>query len=264
MKPQKRKHIILSILLLAMLAWILFVARKPADGVPVLLYHQIVPDREYEEIEKNDSIMPVREFKKQMQMIADAGYQTISLKELQMHISGEKPAPEHAIVITFDDGYQSDYALAYPVLKSHGFHAETFIVTSFLREDSDDQERLSSDEILKMKDVFNIHSHSHDLHTFAYENNPLSDLLTENLTWDTDLSLQMLEHKKLKTADDLDAYAYPYGKYDSRFMEILDFLHVELAFTTEKNYVRPGCNPLALPRFGMYPERFGQLYRILY
>ncbi len=263
MKRQIRKRHLLIILILVLLALFSLTARKPADGVPVLLYHQIVPDREYEKMEKNDSVMPVKEFKKQMQMIADAGYQTISLEELQLHITGDQPAPDRSIVITFDDGYRSDLTLAYPILKSHGFQAETFIVTSFLNEESGDPERLSSREILQLKDVFGIHSHSHDLHTYEYENNPLSDLLTENLTWDTDLSLQTLEHKGLKDKTDLDAYAYPYGKYDERFMEILSFLKVDLAFTTEKGYVRPGCNPLSLPRFGMYPGRFGQLYRVL-
>ena len=264
MKKEIRRKPILIILILALLALFSFTARKPADGVPVLLYHQIVPDREYETMDKNDSIMPVKEFKKQMQMIADAGYQTISLDQLKKHISGEQPAPDHSIVITFDDGYQSDYSLAYPILKSHGFQAESFIVTSFLNEESGDPERLSSREIIRMKDVFGIHSHSHGLHTYEYNHNPLSELLTENLTWDTDLSLQTLEHKELKTKEDLDAYAYPYGKYDDRFMDILSFLQVDLAFTTEKGYVRPGCNPLSLPRFGMYPGRFGQLYRVLY
>lgn len=264
MKQSKRNRSILLVLILAAIAVFALIERKPTDGVPVLLYHQLVTDREYEKLEKNDAIMPITEFKKQMQMIADAGYQTISLDDLQKHVSGEKQAPEHAIVITFDDGYKSDYRLAYPILKSHGFRAEAFVVTSFLEEDSNDPERLSSDEIINMKDVFTIHSHSHNLHTFEYEHGDLSLLLTENLTWDTDLSLQLLEIKDLKTKQDLDAYAYPYGKYDDRFVEILDFLKVDLGFTTEKGYVRPGCNPLALPRFGIYPERWGQLYRILY
>lgn len=263
MKERSKKPL-LTILILSMLALFSFTARKPADGVPVLLYHQIVSDRDYEKMDKNDSIMPVKEFKKQMQMIADAGYHTISLEELKRHISGQALADDHSIVITFDDGYQSDFSLAYPILKSHGFQAESFIVTSFLNEESGDPERLSSQEIKNMKDVFGIHSHSHALHSYEYGHNPLSELLTENLTWDTDLSLQTLEHKRLKDRQDLDAYAYPYGKYDSRFMDILNFLQVDLAFTTEKGYVRPGCNPLSLPRFGMYPERFGQLYRVLY
>ncbi len=262
---KKAKKIRISfITLLAVLVFFGLAERKPMDGVPVLLYHQLVTNRKYETIEKNDAIMSLEEFKKQMQMIAEAGYQTITLEQLQQHISGEVPAPKNSIVITFDDGYRSDYLLAYPVLKEVGFQAESFLVTSFLQEDSGDEERLSTAELEKMKNVFTFHSHSHALHTFAYEHGDLSELLTENLMWDTDLSLQTLEFKGIKGTVDLDAFSYPYGKYDDRFQEILTFLHVPLGFTTQKGYVEEGCDPLAIPRFGLYPERPGQLYRILH
>ena len=263
MKRIKTLPVILTFLL-AVLIFFGLAERKPMDGVPVLLYHQLVSNRDYETLEKNDAILSIGAFKKQMDMIAEAGYQTITLDQLQKHITGEIPAPENSIVITFDDGYASDYRLAYPVLKAHGFHAESFLVTSFLEEDSSDEERLSSSDTKIMKDVFTFHSHSHALHTFVYEHGDLSDLLTENLTWDTDLSLQLLEIKKIKTKDDFDAYAYPYGKYDQRFQEILADLDVSLGFTTQKGYVKTGCDPLAIPRFGIYPERLGQLYRILH
>jgi peptidoglycan/xylan/chitin deacetylase (PgdA/CDA1 family) len=263
MKRKKVNRIILVILLTVLVSFGL-AERKPIDGVPVLLYHQLMSNREYETIEKNDAIMSIGEFKKQMEMIAEAGYQTITLDQLQQHLSGEVTAPENSIVITFDDGYMSDYRLAYPVLKEYGFHAESFLVTSFLQEDSGDEERLFTANTEETKDVFTFHSHSHALHTFAYEHGDLSELLTENLTWDTDLSLQTLEIKGIKEKEDLDAFSYPYGKYDDRFQEILTFLDVSLGFTTRKGYVKEGCDPLALPRFGVYPERFGQLYRILH
>lgn len=262
-----KKTKIFRISFIALVTFLVFFGlaeRKPIDGVPVLLYHQLVSNRNYETIEKNDAIMSLEEFKKQMQMIAEAGYQTITLEQLQQHISGEVPAPENSIVITFDDGYRSDYLLAYPVLKDVGFRAESFLVTSFLQEDSGDEERLSTADIEKMKDVFTFHSHSHALHTFAYEHGDLSELLTENLMWDTDLSLQTLELKGIKEKADLDAFSYPYGKYDDRFQEILAFLNVSLGFTTQKGYVEEGCDPVAIPRFGLYPERPGQLYRILH
>lgn len=263
MKRNKTRQIILA-LLIAVSVFFGLAERKPIDGVPVLLYHQLVSNRTYEAMEKNDAIMSIGEFKKQMDMIDQAGYQTITLEQLQKHITGETPAPNNSIVITFDDGYESDYKLAYPVLKAHNFHAESFLVTSFLKEDSQDEERLSSSDTKKMKDVFTFHSHSHALHTFAYEHGDLSDLLSENLMWDTDLSLQYLEIKEIKTMNDFDAYAYPYGKNDERFQKVLQDLSVSLGFTTKKGYVQAGSNPLALPRFGIYPDRPGQLYRILH
>jgi peptidoglycan/xylan/chitin deacetylase (PgdA/CDA1 family) len=40
--------------------------------------------------------------------------------------------PSRPIVITFDDGYESTYTNAFPVLRKYGFHATVFMVSGFV------------------------------------------------------------------------------------------------------------------------------------
>jgi len=51
------------------------------------------------------------------------------LAEAQMHGA---PFPARSVAITFDDGYESNYALAFPVLKRLGLPATIFLTTGYL------------------------------------------------------------------------------------------------------------------------------------
>lgn len=47
-------------------------------------------------------------------------------------LSGKRPLPPRAVIITFDDGHVSSYHHAYPILRKHGFAATFFVYTDFL------------------------------------------------------------------------------------------------------------------------------------
>lgn len=59
-------------------------------------------------------------------------YRVISLTELvACYRRGSQP-PDHSVVITFDDGYRSNYTLAYPLLRELGLPATIFLTTAFV------------------------------------------------------------------------------------------------------------------------------------
>jgi peptidoglycan/xylan/chitin deacetylase (PgdA/CDA1 family) len=67
-------------------------------------------------------------FKKQVAFLCDK-YRIISLRELVSDLrEGRKPAP-HRVVVTFDDGWQDNYALAFPTLKAYRAPATIFLTT---------------------------------------------------------------------------------------------------------------------------------------
>jgi peptidoglycan/xylan/chitin deacetylase (PgdA/CDA1 family) len=59
-------------------------------------------------------------------------YQVISLADLIEARSKGTRLPDNAVVITFDDGYASNYELAYPILRQLSLHATIFVTTGFL------------------------------------------------------------------------------------------------------------------------------------
>lgn len=60
------------------------------------------------------------------------GYQTITLLDLVNHFDKGKPLPPKPVIITADDGYQSMYVNAFPILKKYGYKMTIFLITSMI------------------------------------------------------------------------------------------------------------------------------------
>lgn len=72
------------------------------DQVAVLMYHHI------HDKDQSSSTITTKLFQDQMQMLTDKGYHFISLPEFRNFMQGST-VPDNAVLITFDDGYQSFY-----------------------------------------------------------------------------------------------------------------------------------------------------------
>lgn len=79
--------------------------------------------------------LPVEVFRSICCMLAK-DYRVISMADLIEARSKGTTLPANSVVITFDDGYASNYELAYPILKEFDLHASLFVTTGFL--DGDD------------------------------------------------------------------------------------------------------------------------------
>lgn len=79
--------------------------------------------------------LPVAVFRKICAHVA-AAYHAISLSELVESRAKNIRLPTNSVIITFDDGYESNFKLAYPVLQEFGLPAAIFVTTGFL--DGDD------------------------------------------------------------------------------------------------------------------------------
>ncbi|VXB78443.1 Putative xylanase/chitin deacetylase [Arthrobacter sp. 9AX] len=93
-------------------------------GPIVLTYHDIgYNGSEY-------TITP-EAFASQMQLLADAGWQTLSAAQLSDWLDG-KPLPPHSVQITFDDGAHGIWQYADPILARNNQRAVAYIITGFV------------------------------------------------------------------------------------------------------------------------------------
>lgn len=51
------------------------------------------------------------------------GYTVVSIDDLLAARDGKRPLPAKAVLLTFDDGYESFYSRVFPLLKAFGYHA---------------------------------------------------------------------------------------------------------------------------------------------
>src|SRR2546428_2003171 len=108
-------------------------APKPSVTKPVVdqtaqtiifCYHRLVDKVRYPGTE----ITPPM-FEAQMKELKDRGITVISLQDLLAWKRGEKNIPPRCAVISFDDGWKSQYEVAWPIMKKFGYTFTMFIYT---------------------------------------------------------------------------------------------------------------------------------------
>ncbi len=57
----------------------------------------------------------------------------VRIDDLLAYVHGE-PMPPNPVLVTFDDGYRDNLAVAEPILRRHGIRATFFVATNFVRE----------------------------------------------------------------------------------------------------------------------------------
>src|SRR5262249_13458926 len=83
--------------------------------VLIVCYHRLVDKVRYPGTE----ITPAA-FEAQMKELKDRGITVISMQDLLAWKRGEKNIPPRCAVITFDDGWKSQYEVAWPMMKKYG------------------------------------------------------------------------------------------------------------------------------------------------
>lgn len=116
------------------------------------------------------TISPKR-FEEDLKMLKESGFNVISLRDMIKGIEGNFKIPPNAVVITFDDGYESFYKHAFPLLKKYNMPAVNFVITSWTESYSPsgfELNSLSPDEIKEMykSGIVDIQSHSHNGHYY--------------------------------------------------------------------------------------------------
>ncbi len=94
----------------------------------IFCYHLLVDKVRYPGTE----ITPAA-FEAQMKELRDRGITVIGLQDLLAWKRGKKSIPPRCAVITFDDGYKSQYEVAWPIMKKFGYTFTMFVYTEGVR-----------------------------------------------------------------------------------------------------------------------------------
>ena len=90
----------------------------------IYCYHRLVDKVRYPGTEITPAV-----FEAEMKELKDRGITVISLQDLLAWKRGEKNIPPRCAVISFDDGWKSQYEVAWPIMKKFGYTFTMFIYT---------------------------------------------------------------------------------------------------------------------------------------
>ncbi len=97
----------------------------------ILMFHRICEDRPRMRVPGAANIeYPSSGFIRLLDKLLEVGYSFVSMDSLAAILS-EGRKDDEFISITFDDGYQDNYSIAYPILKERGIPFTIYVTSSF-------------------------------------------------------------------------------------------------------------------------------------
>ena len=137
---------------------------------------------------------------------------SLDIKEEEPVLAPEKVYdPDKAYVIfTFDDGYKSDYELAYPLFKELGIRGTSFIIGKY----ADDNVA----NTMSWDNIFEMYSEGWDFQCHTYAHSNLKKLSS------SEIAQSMQKQNAAFEAHGLSApqiIAFPYGEYDENAIRSL-------------------------------------------
>ncbi len=106
----------------------------PSGSVRILMYHGFTEERECRGIRNyGGKHLQIEKFEEQMRYL-DRHCRVIPLEEGIDAFRGHQKIAPQSVILTMDDGYGSNYTLAYPVLKRYGMPATIFLSTDFVEQ----------------------------------------------------------------------------------------------------------------------------------
>lgn len=220
------------------------------NGILVLTYHHLLKNEENQRFGHTSTTTSDVAFSNQMTYLKQAGYDTISLYQLEAYLKNQINLPGKALVLTFDDGLKSVYRYAYPVLKHYGFRTTAFIISSRIKRhpqkwNPDSLQFMSISELKQIQTVFNVQSHSHFLHRTNGNRQPiLVSRSQHNIEFDFEHSRRALS----QFTPHVLYLSYPFGGYNQQAIQAAKEAGFHMAVTTVQGKVKPGDNPYTLKR----------------
>lgn len=236
-----------------------FVYRLPQpvrEPLPVLMYHHMVPEGQ----DCNAMTITPGKFRADLDIILAKGYTPVLPGEL----AEGAPLPEKPILITFDDGYRSNYDLVYPILREYGVKACISIIV--LMPDLPTDNFCTWEQLREMTDsgLVEVGSHSYRLHNLGedkgnYEKDGTNGVERRPGESDGDFQARVLDdiqksHDRIAAElGSVTCFAYPFGCSDPDAKALVDALFPVSLMTV------PQCADLAkglhdLPRYAVHME----------
>lgn len=228
---------------------------RPGDKcrLPVLMYHH------FAETSTEYTVVSTDRFREQMTALKDAGYRTVTIRQILDYVENGTPLPQKPVLVTMDDGYISNLTGAAPILEELGMCATVFVIGvnegESLYVHSGEPllpPRFSYEEAAPWveKGVLDLQSHTFDMHqlvSYGYSGRdgvlPLDSEIEED--WQNALreDLRLFRQRREgRVATELLALAYPFGYYSQESDSLLAEEGIRLTFTIEErsNLLRVG------------------------
>lgn len=220
-----------------------------ADGINILMYHQVGPFRELTGAMRahRSTYCRVDRFATQMAWLAGMGYTVLSMDQVAACLAGETPIPPRAVALTFDDGYENFAEHAWPILQRHGFPAMVYLIAGMIGQPSYwfESDGRPTPPLMDAARIRQLRAEGCDFGGHSVHHLKLAQQETATVRREVAECKTILEDV---LGEPIRHFCYPYGSHDIRSVEAA----AEAGYTTATTCVRAIATPaddlLTLPR----------------
>ena len=208
--------------------------------IPILMYHAVhVMDPS--EASNANLIVDPDLFEAQIKALSKAGYYFLTPEEAYKAFTENALPAKKVVWLTFDDGNEDFYTIAYPILKKYKAKATNNIITGFVKKGN-----AGNLTVKQMKEMM-VHGMSFQSHTVNHPDLSTTDKATQKVEL-TD-SIDFLENK-LNTK--VNTIAYPSGRYNQTTLDLAKKTY-KLGLTTNEGVASAKDGLLSLNRVRILP-----------
>lgn len=208
--------------------------------IPILMYHAVHVMDPSEASNANLIVAPDN-FEAQIKAMVDAGYYFLTPEEAYKALTENALPAKKVVWLTFDDGNEDFYTIAYPILKKYKAKATNNIITGFVKKGN-----AGNLTVKQMKEMM-AHGMSFQSHTVNHPDLSVNDKATQKAEL-TD-SIDFLEDK-LNTK--VNTIAYPSGRYNQTTLDLAKQTY-KLGLTTNEGLASAKNGLLSLNRVRILP-----------
>ena len=208
--------------------------------IPILMYHAVHVMDPSEASNANLIVAPDN-FETQIKAMVDAGYYFLTPEEAYKAFTENALPAKKVVWLTFDDGNEDFYTIAYPILKKYKAKATNNIITGFVKKGN-----AGNLTVKQMKEMM-AHGMSYQSHTVNHPDLSATDKATQKVEL-TD-SIDFLENK-LNTK--VNTIAYPSGRYNQTTLDLAKKTY-KLGLTTNEGLASAKDGLLSLNRVRILP-----------
>jgi len=202
------------------------------EAVPILMYHDVdvaPPGTAYPEL-----FVSPGQFDRQLDLLAEKGYEPITMAALELARRGKAELPAKPIVLTFDDGYRGQYENAAKALAERGWPG-----VLYLKVDALTQGEMTKSMVARMIDG------GWELGSHTVTHPDLTTLDPATLEDEVSGSRQTLARR---FGVPVDSFCYPAGSFDATVVDAVRKAGYTSAVTVEDGLDEPGGNRFEMPR----------------
>lgn len=205
-----------------------------AASIPVFMYHYLYhPDDPPAKIDAN--YLSVNDLEEHLQYLTENDYYYPSYEEIRAFAEGTHSLPAKSATLTFDDGEWNVYTRGGDLFREYQVPATMFLIC-----EADDIPELIVEQA---NPYITFQSHTNEMHNggSGIGRGGIIHAMSQQEIYDDIVSAQQI----LGTTE---AVAYPFGDNNATAWAALEEADTLCAFTIENRRIKPGDNPMALPR----------------